>query len=75
MSLYGNIFFCRIDMENIDSEMSIFITSLAQLQPIKHILSKLMWDFIEGLFPNPVGYVVPRIGKLFPTGPIIFFKC
>ncbi|KAG9478046.1 hypothetical protein GDO78_013179 [Eleutherodactylus coqui] len=52
----------KIDIENTDNEMSIFITSIEQLQPIKHLLSKLMLDFIEGLWPNPVGFVLPKIG-------------
>ncbi|XP_073429133.1 uncharacterized protein [Dendrobates tinctorius] len=52
----------KMRMENIDNEMSVFITSLAQLQPIKNLFSKLMWDFIEALWPNPVGFVLPKIG-------------
>ncbi|XP_056393571.1 uncharacterized protein LOC130290247 isoform X2 [Hyla sarda] len=52
----------KIDVENKDSEMSIYISSVKQLQPIKCLLSKLMWDFIEGLWPNPVGFVLPEIG-------------
>ncbi|KAM3912366.1 uncharacterized protein RB166_020841 [Leptodactylus fuscus] len=51
----------KLDMEKIDSEMSIFITSLSQLQPIKHLLCQVMWDFIKGLWPNPVGFVLPKI--------------
>ncbi|XP_073493841.1 uncharacterized protein [Phyllobates terribilis] len=52
----------KIRMENIDNEMSVFITSLAQLQPIKYLLSNLMWDFMEALWPNPVGFVLPKVG-------------
>ncbi|XP_069604739.1 uncharacterized protein [Ranitomeya imitator] len=52
----------KIRMENIDNETSLFITSLAQLHPIKNLFSKLMWDFIEALWPNPVGFVLPKIG-------------
>ncbi|KAM4020592.1 uncharacterized protein ACNLHF_000960 [Anomaloglossus baeobatrachus] len=52
----------KIRMENTNNEMSVYITSLAQLQPIKYLLSKLTWDFIEALWPNPVGFVLPKIG-------------
>ncbi|XP_040261732.1 uncharacterized protein LOC120977724 isoform X2 [Bufo bufo] len=52
----------RIDMEKTNSEMSIFITNLSQLPPTKYLLSELMWDFIQGLWPNPVGFVLPKMG-------------
>ncbi|KAG8554110.1 hypothetical protein GDO81_003666 [Engystomops pustulosus] len=51
-----------IDADNTDSTMSIIITSLSHLQPIKCLLSTLVWDFIEGLWPNPVGILLPEMG-------------
>ncbi|XP_075042148.1 uncharacterized protein LOC142101639 isoform X2 [Mixophyes fleayi] len=52
----------QINMENTDREISIYITSLTQLQPVKYLLSRELWDFIEGLWQNPVGFVLPKIG-------------
>ncbi|XP_069842331.1 uncharacterized protein [Dendropsophus ebraccatus] len=52
----------KIHMENKDSETSIYITDVKQLQPIKYLLGKVMWDFIEGLWPNPVGFIIPGTG-------------
>ncbi|XP_063791682.1 uncharacterized protein LOC134947608 [Pseudophryne corroboree] len=52
----------QINLESAEKEISIFITSLNQLQPVKYLLSKEIWAFIEGLWPNPVGFVLPEIG-------------
>lgn len=40
--------------------MSLWISSLKQLEPAKHLFSPVLWDFMEAAWPSPISLVVPR---------------
>lgn len=40
--------------------MSLWISSLKQLEPVKHLFTPLLWDFMEAAWPSPISLVVPR---------------
>ncbi|XP_073485150.1 uncharacterized protein [Aquarana catesbeiana] len=43
-----------------DRPMSLWISSLQQLEPAKHLFSPLLWDFMEAAWPSPISLVIPR---------------
>ncbi|NWS59332.1 SUA5 synthase, partial [Chunga burmeisteri] len=43
-----------------DRPMSLWISSLKQLEPAKHLFSPLLWDFMESAWPSPISLVIPR---------------
>ncbi|KAM3912037.1 uncharacterized protein RB166_020507 [Leptodactylus fuscus] len=43
-----------------DRPMSLWISSLDQLKPAKHLLSPLIWDFMEAAWPSSISLVIPR---------------
>ncbi|NXH22247.1 SUA5 synthase, partial [Bucco capensis] len=43
-----------------DRPMSLWISSLKQLEPAKHLFSPLLWAFMEAAWPSPISLVVPR---------------
>ncbi|XP_040262246.1 uncharacterized protein LOC120978076 [Bufo bufo] len=43
-----------------DRPMSLWISSLQQLKPAKHLLSPLLWDFMEAAWPSSISLVIPR---------------
>ncbi|NXE96365.1 YRDC protein, partial [Menura novaehollandiae] len=43
-----------------DRPMSLWISSLKQLEPAKHLFTPLLWDFMEAAWPSPISVVVPR---------------
>ncbi|NXN53109.1 SUA5 synthase, partial [Rynchops niger] len=43
-----------------DRPMSLWISSLKQLEPAKHLFSPVLWDFMEAAWPSPISLVVPR---------------
>ncbi|KAG9471246.1 hypothetical protein GDO78_015362, partial [Eleutherodactylus coqui] len=43
-----------------DRPMSLWISSLEQLKPAKHLLSPLLWDFMEAAWPSSISLVIPR---------------
>ncbi|MEE6515394.1 hypothetical protein FKM82_024129 [Ascaphus truei] len=52
----------KIKMENADTEMSLLITSLTQLAPSKHLIGHMAWDFMQGLWPEPIGLILSKEG-------------
>ncbi|XP_078403195.1 uncharacterized protein LOC144683736 isoform X1 [Cetorhinus maximus] len=40
--------------------MSLWISNVAQLEPAKHLLNPLLWDFMEKVWPSPISLVIPR---------------
>lgn len=40
--------------------MSLWISSLKQLEPAKHLFSPLLWDFMDAAWPSPISLVIPR---------------
>ncbi|NXW63552.1 YRDC protein, partial [Eurystomus gularis] len=43
-----------------DRPMSLWISSLKQLEPAKRLFSPLLWDFMEAAWPSPISLVVAR---------------
>ncbi|XP_044124505.1 uncharacterized protein LOC122919503 isoform X1 [Bufo gargarizans] len=43
-----------------DRPMSLWISSLQQLKSAKHLLSPLLWDFMEAAWPSSISLVIPR---------------
>ncbi|KAJ7310357.1 hypothetical protein JRQ81_007267 [Phrynocephalus forsythii] len=43
-----------------DRPMSLWISTLKQLEPAKHLFSPILWDFMEAAWPSPISLVVPR---------------
>ncbi|KFQ06262.1 hypothetical protein N330_14177, partial [Leptosomus discolor] len=43
-----------------DRPMSLWISSLKQLEPAKHLFTPVLWDFMEAAWPSPISLVVPR---------------
>ncbi|NXG26045.1 YRDC protein, partial [Grallaria varia] len=43
-----------------DRPMSLWISTLKQLEPAKHLFTPLLWDFMEAAWPSPISLVVPR---------------
>ncbi|XP_075692747.1 uncharacterized protein LOC142659985 [Rhinoderma darwinii] len=43
-----------------DRPMSLWISTLEQLKPAKHLLSPLLWDFMEAAWPSSISLVIPR---------------
>uniref|UniRef100_UPI00398E700B uncharacterized protein n=1 Tax=Pristiophorus japonicus TaxID=55135 RepID=UPI00398E700B len=40
--------------------MSLWISNLAQLEPAKHLLDPLLWDFMQAVWPSSISLVIPR---------------
>lgn len=43
-----------------DRPMSLWISTLQQLKPAKHLLDPLLWDFMEAAWPSSISLVIPR---------------
>ncbi|MEE6520988.1 hypothetical protein FKM82_018962 [Ascaphus truei] len=43
-----------------DRPMSLWISSLQQLEPAKHLFSPLLWDFMKAAWPSSISLVIPR---------------
>ncbi|XP_066496271.1 uncharacterized protein [Tiliqua scincoides] len=43
-----------------DRPMSLWISSLRQLEPARPLFSPLLWEFMETAWPSPISLVVPR---------------
>lgn len=52
----------QLEIETEDNEISIFISSFVHLQE-KSVLSRRVQGLIQGLWPNPVGFVLPKKGN------------
>ncbi|XP_038632140.1 uncharacterized protein si:ch211-153b23.4 [Scyliorhinus canicula] len=40
--------------------MSLWISNVAQLEPAKHTLNPLLWDFMQKVWPSSISLVIPR---------------
>lgn len=40
--------------------MSMWISSIKQLEPVRHLLSPLLLDFMEAAWPSSISMVIPR---------------
>ncbi|XP_020783536.2 putative threonylcarbamoyl-AMP synthase isoform X2 [Boleophthalmus pectinirostris] len=43
-----------------DRPMSMWISSIKQLEPVQHLLSPLLLDFMEAAWPSSISMVIPR---------------
>ncbi|XP_060105118.1 uncharacterized protein LOC132578983 [Heteronotia binoei] len=43
-----------------DRPMSLWISSLKQLESAKHLFSPVLWDFMDAAWPSPISLVIPR---------------
>ncbi|KAM4664735.1 uncharacterized protein O3C94_012742 [Discoglossus pictus] len=50
----------QIQMENTENEMSFVISSMTQLLPVRHLIAQMVWDFIDSLWPGPIGLVLSK---------------
>lgn len=51
-----------------DRPMSMWISSIKQLEPVRHLLNPLLLDFMEAAWPSSISMVIPR-------GSLATFKC
>lgn len=40
--------------------MSMWISSIKQLEPVRHLLSPLLLDFMAAAWPSSISMVIPR---------------
>lgn len=45
--------------------MSLWISSIKQLESVRHLLSPLLLDFMEAAWPSSISMVIPRGGCAF----------
>lgn len=43
-----------------DRPMSMWISSIKQLEPVRHLLNPLLLDFMEAAWPSSISMVIPR---------------
>uniref|UniRef100_A0A8C9RR82 Threonylcarbamoyl-AMP synthase n=1 Tax=Scleropages formosus TaxID=113540 RepID=A0A8C9RR82_SCLFO len=43
-----------------DRPMSLWISSLKQLEPSKHLINPVLWDFMKAAWPSSISMVIPR---------------
>lgn len=50
----------RVKKQAEDRPMSMWISSIKQLEPARHVLSPLLLDFMEAAWPSSISMVIPR---------------
>ncbi|KAL4659664.1 hypothetical protein GN956_G940 [Arapaima gigas] len=50
----------RIKVHAQDRPMSLWISSIKQLEPAKHLINPVLWDFMEAAWPSSISMVIPR---------------
>lgn len=60
----------RVKKQAQDRPMSLWISSIKQLEPVRHLLSPLLLDFMEAAWPSSISMVIPRGRRLF-----YFYHC
>ncbi|MEQ2207985.1 hypothetical protein XENOCAPTIV_022349, partial [Xenoophorus captivus] len=50
----------RVKKQARDRPMSMWISSVKQLEPVRHLLSPLLLDFMEAAWPSSISMVIPR---------------
>ncbi|KAI1898942.1 hypothetical protein AGOR_G00077580 [Albula goreensis] len=43
-----------------DRPMSLWISNIKQLQPARHLINPVLWDFMEAAWPSSISMVIPR---------------
>lgn len=50
----------RVKKQAQDRPMSMWISSIKQLEPVRHLLSPLLLDFMAAAWPSSISMVIPR---------------
>ncbi|CAL8263444.1 unnamed protein product [Lota lota] len=50
----------KVKKQAQDRPMSMWISSIKQLEPVKHLLSPLLLDFMQAAWPSSISMVIPR---------------
>ncbi|XP_048840325.1 uncharacterized protein LOC125713342 [Brienomyrus brachyistius] len=50
----------KIKVHAQDRPMSLWISSIKQLEPAKHLINPVLWDFMEAAWPSSISIVIPR---------------
>ncbi|XP_015237026.1 PREDICTED: uncharacterized protein LOC107089023 [Cyprinodon variegatus] len=50
----------KVKKQAQDRPMSMWISSVKQLEPVRHLLSPLLLDFMEAAWPSSISMVIPR---------------
>ncbi|XP_067099146.1 uncharacterized protein si:ch211-153b23.4 [Osmerus mordax] len=50
----------RVKKQAQDRPMSMWVSSIQQLEPVRHLLSPLLWDFMQAAWPSSISLVIPR---------------
>ncbi|XP_071313685.1 uncharacterized protein [Trachinotus anak] len=50
----------KVKKQAQDRPMSMWISSIKQLEPVRHLLSPLLLDFMEAAWPSSISMVIPR---------------
>lgn len=55
-----SVFISSVKKAAQDRPMSMWISSIKQLEPVRHLLSPLLLDFMEAAWPSSISMVIPR---------------
>nr|XP_046261960.1 uncharacterized protein si:ch211-153b23.4 [Scatophagus argus] len=58
----------KVKKQAQDRPMSLWISSIKQLEPVRHLLSPLLLDFMEAAWPSSISMVIPRGPWMDPFG-------
>ncbi|XP_041800414.1 uncharacterized protein si:ch211-153b23.4 [Chelmon rostratus] len=58
----------KVKKQAEDRPMSLWISSIKQLEPVRHLLSPLLLDFMEAAWPSSISMVIPRGPWMDPFG-------
>ncbi|XP_062855772.1 uncharacterized protein si:ch211-153b23.4 [Trichomycterus rosablanca] len=50
----------KVKKQAQERPMSIWISSIKQLEPVRHQINPLLWDFMEVAWPSSISLVIPR---------------
>ncbi|XP_077388283.1 uncharacterized protein LOC144025814 [Festucalex cinctus] len=50
----------KVKKQAQDRPMSLWLSSIKQLDPVRHLLSPLLLDFMEAAWPSSISMVIPR---------------
>ncbi|XP_059201492.1 uncharacterized protein si:ch211-153b23.4 [Centropristis striata] len=50
----------KVKKQAQDRPMSLWISSIKQLEPVRHLLNPLLLDFMEAAWPSSISMVIPR---------------
>lgn len=54
------IYLRRVKKQAQERPMSLWLSSIKQLEPVKQQINPLLWDFMEVAWPSSISLVIPR---------------